>query len=142
MSVNKVTLVGNLGRDPELTHTNSGMAVCNVSLATSESWTDKNGQRQEKTEWHRLTIWGRRGESVAKHLSKGRQVYVEGKIQTREWQDSDGNKRYTTEVVCNNVVFLGSNPDSRPAAKNGGDPGPQEPVGAASGFSDDEVPFS
>ena len=155
MSVNKAILVGNLGRDPELRHTNSGMAVCEFSLATSESWTGKDGQRQEKTEWHRIIVWGRRGETVAKYLSKGRQVYVEGKIQTREWQDRDGNKRYTTEIVATNVVFL-SNQGGGSAGGSGGPPPIEEPQGPVStgggggggdasggggGFSDDEIPF-
>ncbi|MBW2726442.1 MAG: single-stranded DNA-binding protein, partial [Deltaproteobacteria bacterium] len=96
--VNKAILVGNLGRDPELRHTQNGQAVVNFTLATSENWTDKNGERVERTEWHRIVVWGKTGEMCAQYLSKGRTVYVEGRIQTREWEDKDGNKRYTTEI--------------------------------------------
>ncbi len=108
MSVNKVMIVGRLGNDPELKTLSSGSAVCNFSVATSERWTDKEGQKQEKTEWHRIVTWGRQAELCGKYLSKGRQVFIEGKLQTRSWEDQQGQKRYTTEVVCNNVQFLGS----------------------------------
>jgi single-strand DNA-binding protein len=105
--INKVIVVGNLGKDPELRHTPQGQAVANFSVATSESWTDKGGQKQEKTEWHRIVVWGKLGELCAKYLGKGRQVYVEGKLQTRAWDDNNGQKRYTTEIVANTVQFLG-----------------------------------
>ena len=104
--INKVILVGNLGKDPELRHTPQGQAVANFSIATSESWNDKSGQKQERTEWHRIVVWGKLGELCSKYLTKGRQVYVEGKLQTRAWDDKDGQKRYTTEVVANTVQFL------------------------------------
>lgn len=107
--VNKVILVGHLGADPELRFTASGQPVCEMRLATSESWNDKNGQ-QERTEWHRIIVWDKRGEVCGKHLAKGRQVYVEGRIQTRSYDDKDGNKRYVTEIVANDVQFLGSAP--------------------------------
>lgn len=107
-SVNKVILVGNLGADPEVRFTPSGQAVANFRMATTDSWTDKSsGQRQERTEWHRIVVWGKLGELCGEYLRKGRQCYVEGRLQTREWQDREGQKRWTTEVVANQVVFLG-----------------------------------
>lgn len=105
--INKVILVGNLGKDPEIRHTPNGQAVANFSIATSESWTDKGGQKQERTEWHRIVVWGKLAELCGKYLSKGRQCFVEGKLQTRSWDDKDGQKRYTTEVIANTVQFLG-----------------------------------
>lgn len=105
--VNKAILVGNLGRDPELRQTPSGQSVCNFTLATSETWNDRNGERVERTEWHRIVAWGKTGELCAQYLSKGRTVYVEGRIQTREWEDKEGNKRYTTEINAQNVNFIG-----------------------------------
>ena len=105
--VNKVILVGNLGADPDMRYTPSGQGVCEMRIATSESWNDKNGQRQERTEWHRIVVWGKRAEICSKYLSKGRQVYVEGRIQTRQWDDKEGNKRYTTEIIAQDVQFLG-----------------------------------
>jgi single-strand DNA-binding protein len=105
--VNKAILIGNLGRDPELRYTQSGQAVCTFSIATSENWTDKSGERQERTEWHRIVAWGATGENCSKYLSKGRTVYVEGRIQTREWEDKEGQKRWTTEINAQTVQFLG-----------------------------------
>jgi single-strand DNA-binding protein len=105
--VNKVILVGNLGADPDMRYTPSGQGVCEMRLATSESWNDKNGQRQERTEWHRIVVWGKRAEICSKYLSKGRQIYVEGRIQTRNYDDKEGNKRYMTEIIANDVQFLG-----------------------------------
>lgn len=107
MSVNKVILLGRLGQDPELKHTPSGTAVCNFSLATSEYWV-QNNQRQERTEWHRIVAWGKLAELCNQYLSKGRQAYIEGKLQTRSWDAQDGSKRYTTEVVATTVRFLGT----------------------------------
>lgn len=108
MSVNKVILLGNLGADPEVRFTQGGQAVATFRMATSESWTDRSsGQRQERTEWHRVVAWGRLAELCGEYLRKGRQCYVEGRIQTREWQDKEGQKRYTTEIVASQVVFLG-----------------------------------
>jgi single-strand DNA-binding protein len=105
--VNKAILVGNLGRDPELRHTPNGQAVVNFTLATSENWTDKSGERQERTEWHRIVVWGKTAEMCNQYLSKGRTVYVEGRIQTREWEDKEGAKRYTTEINASTVNFIG-----------------------------------
>lgn len=106
-SVNKVILVGNLGRDAELRHTGAGSPVSSFTIATSEAWNDKGGQKQEKTEWHKVVLWGKAAESLQPHLVKGKQVYVEGKLQTRQWDDKDGNKKYATEVKADTVKLLG-----------------------------------
>ncbi|GHG67705.1 single-stranded DNA-binding protein [Comamonas sp. JC664] len=105
--VNKVILIGNLGADPEVRFTPGGQAVANFRIATSESWVDKNGQKQERTEWHRIVVWGKLAELCGEYLKKGRQCYVEGRLQTREWTDKENRKNYTTEVVANAVTFLG-----------------------------------
>jgi single-strand DNA-binding protein len=105
--VNKAILVGNLGADPEVRFTPGGQAVANFRIATSESWNDKNGQKQERTEWHRIVVWGKLAELCGEYLAKGRQCFVEGRLQTREWTDKENKKNYTTEVVASNVVFLG-----------------------------------
>ena len=106
-SVNKVILIGNLGADPELKYTPSNRPLCNLSLATNEVFKDKSGQRQERTEWHRVTVWGEQAETCSKYLVKGRSVYVEGRLQTRSWDDKEGKKRYSTDIVADRVVFLG-----------------------------------
>ena len=106
-SMNKAILIGNLGADPEVRYTASGAAVANFNIATSEVWNDKSGQRQERTEWHRIVVWGRQAETCGEYLKKGRSVCVEGRIQTREWEDRGGQKRYTTEINAQNVTFLG-----------------------------------
>jgi single-strand DNA-binding protein len=106
-SVNKVILIGNLGSDPEVRYTPSGSAVANFNIATNESWKDKNGQDQDRTEWHKIVVWGKQAENCGEYLSKGRTVYIEGRLQTRSWDDKEGNKRYTTEIVANTVQFLG-----------------------------------
>src|SRR3954453_14950206 len=105
-SVNKVILVGNLGRDAELRYTPGGSPVATINLATTEIWNDKAGQRQEKTEWHRVVLWGKTAETLNEYLVKGKQIYVEGRLQTRQWDDKDGNKRYTTEIRGDRVVLL------------------------------------
>lgn len=105
-SVNKVILLGNLGANPELKYLPSGQAVCEIRLATSQTYKDKNDQKQERTEWHRVVAWGKTAENCGKYLQKGRQIYLEGRLQTRSWDDKDGNKRYTTEIVADQVVFL------------------------------------
>ena len=110
--VNKVILVGNLGADPEVRKTASQQTVTQFSLATSESWVNKEGDRQEKTEWHRVVVWGKLAETCAKHLAKGRQVFIEGRLQTRSWETEQGQKRFTTEVIANQVLFLGRSPQS------------------------------
>ena len=106
-SVNKVILVGNLGRDAELRYTPGGAAVATLNMATTETWNDKGGQKQEKTEWHRVVFWGKVAESLTEYLTKGKQVYVEGRLETRQWNDKDGNKRYTTEIKGDKIVLLG-----------------------------------
>ena len=106
--VNKVIIVGRLGADPEVKTISAGSTVTRLNVATSEAWTGKDGQKQERTEWHRVTVWGKLAEICGKHLSKGRQVYVEGRLQTRQWEDPQGQKRYATEIVANTVQFLGS----------------------------------
>ena len=110
--LNKVILIGNIGRDPELRYTASGQPVANFSLATSESWTNRDGEREQRTEWHRIVAWGRLAEICGEHLSKGKQVYIEGRLQTREWEDRDGNKRRTTEVTAQQLLMLGRRGDT------------------------------
>jgi single-strand DNA-binding protein len=107
-SVNKVTIIGNLGADPEVRYTGGGQAVANFGIATSESWNDKEGKKQERTEWHRIVVWGKLAELCGQHLKKGKQVYLEGKLQTREWTDKENRKQYTTEVVAREITFLGN----------------------------------
>ena len=137
MSVNKAILIGRLGSDPEVRYTQGGAAVANFNMATSEQYTDKSGQRQEKTEWHRIVAWGRLGEICGQHLKKGRQVFVEGNIQTREWQDRDGNKRYTTEIKASTVQFLGTRGESEGGysrqTQGGGQGGQQGGYGGGQG---------
>ncbi len=106
--INKVILIGNLGRDPELRYTQSGTAVCTLSLATTRSYNNRNNERVEETEWHRVVVWSKQAEFCNQYLSKGRQVYVEGRLQTRNYEDKDGIKRYSTEVIADTVQFLGS----------------------------------
>lgn len=119
-SVNKVMLVGNLGRDAELRYTAGGAAVASLSLATSESWLNKNKERQEKTEWHRIVLWGKTAESLSEYLTKGKSIYVEGRLQTREWEDKDGQKRFTTEIRADHVVLLGGNNNGNAASMGRG----------------------
>lgn len=116
--LNKVMLIGNLGRDPELRKTPSGTSVASFTLATTERWTDKSGERQPHTEWHNIVAWGKLGELAHQYLKKGRSAYVEGRITTRSWDDKDGNKRYKTEIVANTIQFLGSPGDSSSSGDN------------------------
>src|SRR4026207_479486 len=125
-SVNKVILVGDLGRDAELRYTPGGSPLATINLATTEIWNDKAGQRQEKTEWHRIVRWGKTAESLNEYLTKGKQIYVEGRLQTRQWDDKDGNKRYTTEIRGDRVVLLGGGGGGG-APRQG--PGPGRPPG-------------
>ena len=136
-SVNKVILIGNLGKDPELRYTPGGAAVTNFSIATNERWKDKNGQPQERTEWHNIVLWGRLAEIANDYLKKGSAVYIEGRLQTRSWEDRDGNKRYTTEVVAQRVLFLGGRGEGDGPAPGGGGRAP-----ADEGFSDVMEPFA
>ena len=125
--VNKVILVGNLGADPEMTYTQSGTAKASIRLATTEKWT-KDGQKQEKTEWHRIVVWGRLAEVCGEYLAKGRQAYFEGKLQTREWEDKEGSKRWTTEVVAFSMQMLGGKGGAAPERASTPEP-------------DDDIPF-
>ena len=110
--VNKIILVGNLGADPEVTYTPKGQAIAKFSLATSRKWKDDTGQRQEKTEWHRIVVWGKLAEVCGEFLAKGRQAYIEGRIEYRTWDDKEGNKRYMAEVVAQDVQFVGGRKDA------------------------------
>ena len=157
MSVNKVILLGRLGQDPEIKHTPSGAAVCNFSLATSETWNDKNsGQKQERTEWHRVVVWGKLAELCNQYLAKGRQAFVEGRLQTRSWDDQSGQKRYTTEINATTVQFIGGQAGAGAGAGAGNYAGPQSNAGAPqqqsqqpqdyniatdSNFASDDIPF-
>ncbi|MCA1906118.1 MAG: single-stranded DNA-binding protein [Desulfarculus sp.] len=132
--VNKVILVGNLGADPEMKYTPSGTPICTFRLATSETFKDRDGNQQERTEWHRVVAWSKLAEICGQYLAKGRQVYVEGSIRTRSWDDNDGNKRFMTEIVARDVQFLGSGAGGGSAA-GGGDFGGPPPLG------DDDIPF-
>ena len=113
MSVNKVILIGRLGADPEKLVTGTGRTVARFTLATSEQWKDQAGQKQEKTEWHKIVVWGPLAERCSEHLGKGRQVYIEGRLQTRQWEDKEGAKRYTTEVVAQRVQYLSPRTDGQ-----------------------------
>jgi single-strand DNA-binding protein len=147
-SVNKVILVGNLGRDAELRYTPGGSPVATLNLATTEVWNDKAGQRQEKTEWHRVVLWGKTAESLSEYLTKGKQLYIEGRLQTRQWDDKDGNKRYTTEIRGDKIVLLGGGGGAGArqqagarAAAGAGSP-MEDPMGEpVSELTDDDIPF-
>jgi len=141
-SVNKVILIGNLGRDPELRYTQGGQGVANFTLATNERWRDKDGQNQERTEWHRIVVWGKQAENCAQYLQKGRSCYIEGRLQTREWEDKEGNKRQTTEIVAQNVTFLGSR-DGAPRAGGAGASSGGPPADGSMGPppAGDDIPF-
>ncbi|QSQ20177.1 single-stranded DNA-binding protein [Pyxidicoccus parkwayensis] len=135
--VNKVILIGNLGADPEVRFTPGGQAVANFRIATSESWTDKNGQKQERTEWHRIVVWGKLAELCGEYLKKGRQCYVEGRLQTREWTDKENRKNYTTEVVANAVTFLGGRDAGEGMGGGGGGGRRQSPQQRGGGMDSD-----
>ncbi len=166
MSVNKVILVGRLGQNPEVRYTPGGAAVANFSVATNESWSDKNGQKQERTEWHKVVVWGKLAELCNQFLAKGRQVYLEGRLQTRQWQDKDGQTKYTTEIQAQTVQFLGGQAGergqgmgqgqgmgneygqgggggySRGAPQGAGPSGPGPQFGAEEpSFTEDDIPF-
>ena len=135
--VNKVIVVGNLGQDPDTRYMPSGSAVTNISIATSEKWKDKQtGEPRERTEWHKVSMFGRLAEIAAEYLRKGSQVYIEGKLQTDKWQDKDGNDRYTTKIIANQMQMLGS-PRNSPAPASGSTP----PAQPDSDDFDDDIPF-
>lgn len=152
--INKVILVGNLGNDPEVRYANNGSAIANISIATTDSWKDKNtGEQQEKTEWHRVVMFNRLGEIAGEYLKKGSQVYIEGRLQTRKWQDQSGQDRYTTEIVANEMQMLGGRAGGEmsgggynaPSPTRSAAPAPQQnnqPAPAApSNDFDDDIPF-
>ena len=146
MSVNKVILVGNLGKDPEVRFTGTGRAVARFPVATSEVWNDNDGQRQERTEWHNVVVWGKQAETCGQYLAKGRQVFVEGSIRTRQYDDKEGNKRYITEVIGQRIQVLGGRGggagdsprqvDEPPGGQSGGGGG-----GGGGGAEEDDIPF-
>jgi single-strand DNA-binding protein len=156
-SVNKVILVGNLGRDAELRYTPGGAPVATLNLATTEVWNDKaSGQKQEKTEWHRIVLWGKSAEALSEYLTKGKQIYVEGRLQTRKWQDKDGNDKYSTEIRSDKIVLLGGGGGGGGrSAQRGAGAGAGAGTGASAGggehiepmgepvseLSDDDIPF-
>ena len=140
-SVNKVILVGNLGRDAELRYTPGGAAVATLNLATTEVWNDKAGQKQEKTEWHRIVLWGKQAESLQEYLTKGKQIYVEGRLQTRQWDDKDGNKKYTTEIKADRITLLGGGGGGGGARSGGMERGGADRGGAQHGGGGDEPPM-
>ena len=137
-SLNRVTLIGNLGRDPEVRYTQGGAAVANFTMATTDRWTDPSGEKKERTEWHRIVAWGKQAEIAGEYLRKGRQVYVEGSLQTREWTDRDGNKKCTTEIRAQRFQMLGRR-DDRPASSERQEaPAVTEPD---AGYNEDDIPF-
>src|SRR5258708_19045123 len=160
--LNKVMPIGNLGKDPEVRYTPGGQAVANFNIATNEAWTDKEGERQEGAEWHRIVVWGKVAELCGEYLSKGRQVYIEGRLQTREWTNKEGAKQYTTEIVANQVLFLAGGERGAGQGRGGGrggggggeDFGPPPPgfdenqaapaaggAGSGKGGGEDDIPF-
>ena len=162
MSLNKVMLIGRLGRDPEMRYTQSGTAVANFSLATDDNWRDKQGNKQERTEWHNIVAWGKLADTVNNYLKKGRQVYVEGRLQTRDWTDNANVKHYRTEIVASTVTFLGGpgerqgggapagnygGPQGAPGGSQGGPPQgqggppPQDDSYDQGGYMEDDIPF-
>lgn len=147
MSVNKVILVGRLGRDPETRYTSSGQAVCNFTLATDESFKDRSGERQKRTEWHRIVLWGKLAEIAQQYLKKGTMVYLEGRIQSRQWDDRDGNKRTTTEIVGNVMRMLSTRAESAAAAAGASPdveshaPAPADDSAAGPEITDEDIPF-
>jgi single-strand DNA-binding protein len=152
MSVNKVILVGRLGRDPETRYTSSGQAVCNFTLATDETYKDRAGERQKRTEWHRIVVWAKQAEIAQQYLHKGSLIYVEGRIQTRQWDDREGQKRTTVEIVASNFRMLGGRGDAAAVAAGAGvsagsadadvqSPAPAAEEAPAPEVSDEDIPF-
>ena len=140
--VNKVILIGNLGRDPEVRHTQDGKSITNFSIATSESWMDKQGNKQEKTEWHKVSVFGKLAEIAEQYLDKGSQLYIEGKLQTRKWQDKDGNDKYTTEILGNEMNMLGGRQGSGGGAADvQSQPATPMSQPVESNISEEDIPF-
>jgi single-strand DNA-binding protein len=139
-SVNKVILVGNLGRDAEVKVTASGQSVASFSIATTETWT-KDGEKKEKTEWHRIVLWGRQADTLQPYLTKGKQIYVEGRLETRNWE-KDGQKHYTTEIKADRIVLLGGGRGGERGERGDrGDSGYADPLANAAPITDDDIPF-
>ncbi|MCL2760374.1 MAG: single-stranded DNA-binding protein [Desulfuromonadales bacterium] len=141
-SLNKVLLIGNLGKDPEVRYTTSGQAVASFSIATTERFKNRNGEMEERTEWHNIVLWGRQAEIAKEYLAKGRSVFIEGRLQTRKWQDKDGRDRYTTEIVGDKMQFVGSRGDNsgRPSgSRDSGEPTAEYEEPAFN--PDDDIPF-
>lgn len=138
-SVNKVILLGNLGKDPEIKYMTNGEAVANIALATTEVWKDKNGEKVEKTEWHRVTFYRKLAEIVGEYCKKGKSIYVEGRLETRKWQDKSGQDRYTTEIIATDMKLLGSKPEGQQSNSAG-----QQQQQGGGGFEDmqDDIPFN
>lgn len=134
-SVNKAIVVGNVGRDPEMRYTQSGEAVCNFNIATTETWKDKSGQKQEQTEWHRISMFGKQAEIAGQYLKKGSIVYIEGRIQTRKWTDKEGQERQTTEIRADRMQMLGGRDEKQQQSK------PTQSEASSSDFGDDDIPF-
>ncbi len=140
--INKVIIVGRLGADPEVKTVSGDNTVARLNIATSENWTDRNGQKQERTEWHRVVVWGKLAELCGKYLAKGRQVYVEGRLQTRSWEDQQGQKRYTTEIVANTVQFLGGSQQASSDNYSSNQDFGSQSFGPEPSFdADEEIPF-
>ncbi len=140
--INKVIIIGRMGADPEVKTVTGGNTVARLSVATSESWKDKEGQKQERTEWHKVVVWGKLAELCGKYLAKGRQVYVEGRLQTRSWEDQQGQKKYTTEVVANTVQFLGAAGGASAGTGQSNDSFGAQDFGPEPAFDNsDEIPF-
>lgn len=140
-SVNKVILLGRLGQDPELKYTNSGTPLCTMSIATSEVWKDQQGQKQEKTEWHRVVVWGKQAENCNQYLSKGSLVYVEGKNETRSWEDKNNVKRYSTQVIATSTKFISTGQQSGNANSSSGSDNSDYSPEYDSNFTADDIPF-
>jgi single-strand DNA-binding protein len=149
--LNKVMLIGNLGQDPELRYTQGNTAVMNMRIATTESFLNRENERQERTEWHTVVLWGKRGEGLQKILTKGNRIFVEGRLQTRSWEDKQGQKRYTTEIVATNVILLGGAAGAGRGRSDDGPPPPSDDYapsdsgggagGGGGGMGDDDIPF-
>lgn len=143
-SVNKVILVGNLGKDPESRYLNDGSAVCSFSVATTDKWKDKGGEQKERTEWHRISTFAKLAEICGEYLKKGSQVYIEGRLQTRKWQDKEGADRYTTEIIADRMQMLGSRQEGAPTTREPAEdakPAPKKSGGASFDDMDDDIPF-
>jgi single-strand DNA-binding protein len=139
--INKVILVGNVGRDPELRYTPGGTAVANFTLATNEAWTSKTGEKQERTEWHRIVVWGKQAEIAGEYIKKGKQIYVEGSITTRQWDDRNGQKRTTTEIRAQRFILLGRGEGARPAPSAQPEAAESEPPAGEGPYPDEDIPF-